>query len=88
MHTFDRFFFAFGRFPAIDNLAVIPTGEVPSFVKFGDVISPSELQKKINSGGTIRLVCVQFLVALHVHVGGDKTISKDAMSEFFHNLSM
>ena len=88
MHTFDRFFFAFGRFPAIDNLAVIPTGEVPSFVKSGDVISPSELQKKFNSGGTIRLVCVQFLVALHVHVSGDKTISKDAMSEFFHNLSM
>ena len=28
------------------------------------------------------------LCVLNVHLGGDKTISKDAMSEFFHNLSM
>ena len=46
MHTFDRFFFAFARFLAIDNLAIIPTGEVPSFVKSSNVISPSELYKK------------------------------------------
>ena len=28
------------------------------------------------------------LCALNVHLGGDKTISRDAMSEFFYNLSM
>ena len=26
IHTFDRFFFAIGRFPAINYLAIIPTG--------------------------------------------------------------
>ena len=31
---------------------------------------------------------MQFLAALKVHLGGDKTISKEAMSRFFHNLSM
>ena len=34
------------------------------------------------------LVCVHFLAALNVHFGGDKMVSKNAMSEFFHNLSM
>ena len=34
------------------------------------------------------LVCVQFLAALNIHLGGDKTISKDAMSKFLHNLSI
>ena len=28
------------------------------------------------------------LCALNVHLGGDKTISRDAMSEFVYNLSM
>ena len=80
VHTFDRFSFAFGRFPAISAVAIIPTGEVPSFVKSRDVISSSELYKKFNSGGARRLVCVQFLAALNVHLGGDKNLSKDAMS--------
>ena len=88
MHTFNRFFFTFGRFPAINNLAIIPTVEVPSFVKSSDIISHSELKKKFNSGGMRGLVCVQFLAALNIHLGGDKTISKDAMSKFLHNLSM
>ena len=58
MHAFDRFFFAFGRFPATNDLAIIPTEEVSSFVKSSNIVSPSELQKKFNSGGTRRLVCV------------------------------
>ena len=32
LHTFDRFFFAFGRFPAIKELTTVLTGDVPSFV--------------------------------------------------------
>ena len=37
-HTSDRFSFAFGRFPAVNDLAVIPTGELSSFVKPSEVI--------------------------------------------------
>ena len=33
MNTFDRFFDMFGRFPAEKELATIPTGNVPNFVK-------------------------------------------------------
>ena len=31
---------------------------------------------------------MRFLAALNVHLDGNKMISKNAMSEFFHNLSM
>ena len=29
-----------------------------------------------------------FLAVLNIHLGGEKIISKNAMSEFYHNLSM
>ena len=79
LQTFDRFFFAFGRFPAVNELIVVPTGDVPSFVEFSDVISPSELYKRYNSGDTSGLVCVHLLAALTLN---------NALSEFLHNLSM
>ena len=34
------------------------------------------------------MVCVQFSVALNSHLGGEKNVSKNAMSEFFQNLSL
>ena len=88
MYTVDRFFFAFGRLPAINNVAIILTGEVLSFVKSRDVISPFELYKKFNSGGTRGLICVQFLATCNIHFDGDKTISKESQSKLFHDLSM
>ena len=88
LHAFDRFFFAFGRFPAIKELTIVPTDDVPSFVRSNGVILPSELYKKISSGSARGLVCVYFLAAFNVHLGGDKIILKDAMSELFHNLPM
>ena len=88
IHTFNRFLFAFGRFPAIIELRIVPTGNVPSFVRLRDIISPFELYNKLNLGNARDLVCVHFLVTLNVLLGGDKMISKDTMSEFFHNSSM
>lgn len=72
----DRYFFAFGRFPATNKLTVAPTGNVPSFVHWRDVFWPSELPKRYNLIDTRGLVCVHFLAALNVHLGGDKMISK------------
>ena len=88
LQTFDRFFFAFGGFAAFNELAIVSTSDVPSFVQSNNVISPSELYKRYNSGNTRRLACVLFLAALNVHLGGDKMISKNAMYKIFHNLSM
>ena len=47
MQTVDRSFFAFGRFPAINELTIVPTGNVPSFVQLSDFIPLSQLYKKI-----------------------------------------
>ena len=52
--TFDRFFFAFGRFPAMNELTVVQSSDV--------------------IGETGGLICVHFLAALNVHLGGDKMV--------------
>ena len=43
---FDTFFYKFGRFPAVEKLAVIPR---PSFVKTHDILSPFELHEFFKS---------------------------------------
>ena len=68
LHTFGRFFFAFVRFPGINELTVVLTGDVPSFVGSNDIISPSELYKKFSSGSARGLVCVHFLASLIFHL--------------------
>ena len=41
MQVFAEFFFTFERFlGTIDHFPIIPTGEMPSFVKESDTISP------------------------------------------------
>ena len=80
LETLNRLFFTFGKFPAINELIIVPTGDVSSFVKSIDVISPFELYKRFNSGDTRKLVCIHFLAALNVHLGDDKMISKNAMN--------
>ena len=82
------FFFEFRRFPAVDTLAIVPTGVVPSFVKTNNILSPFDLYENFNSMDAHGVVCVQFFAALNVFLDGDKFISKYAMGEFFHNLSM
>ena len=61
---------------------------MPSFARSSDVISPSELYKIFSSSNARGLVCMHFLAALNVHLGGDKTIAKNAMREFFNNFSV
>ena len=52
------------------------------------ILSPFDLYEKFNSTDAHGLVCVQFLAALNVFLGGDKIILKNTVSEFFHDLSM
>ena len=68
-------------------LTAVPTGDVPKFVN-SNVISHSELYEKFNLENSRELVCVYFLAALNIHLGGEQIITKTAMSEFYHNLSM
>ena len=61
---------------------------MPPFVKTNETISPFDLYEKFNSPSAHGLASTQFLAAFNIFIGGNKTISKNAMSEFFHNLSM
>ena len=85
---FGTFLYKFGRFSAVEKLAVIPYGSIPSFVRTEDILSLFELSECFNQTDTHDLVCVQLLAALNSHLGGEKNISENAMSEFFQNLSL
>ena len=50
-------------------------------------LSPIDLQQNFKATDARDLVSLQALAALNIHLGGDKTISKNALSEFLHNLS-
>ena len=89
MKVFNRFFFKTGQFPGNHvDLMVVPPGVKPSFVRTSDEISPTEINEKFQSGPSYGLAAVQFIAALSVYFGGDKELSRNVMSEFFHNLSL
>ena len=85
---FGRFFKKIGRLPGINNLAVVPNGVVPPFIKASNILSLFDLYENFSSTEAHELVCVQFLAALNVHLRSEKNISKNVMSEFLHNFSM
>ena len=51
-------------------------------------MSPSWLYQNFSYGDTRGLVSVHFLAALNIYFGGNRALSKDVTSEFFHNHSM
>ena len=61
---------------------------MPPFVKTNEVISPFDLYEKFDFTSAQGLVSIQFLAAFNIFIGGNKTISKNAMSVFFHNFSI
>ena len=76
---FSQFYFRMGRFPAAGgNIKIILLG-----VKTNEVISLTVHYEKFNSTSTHGLASTQFLAAFNIFVGGDKTISKNVMREFF-----
>ena len=87
LQTYIDFFYKTGRFPGNQRLISIPRGRIPSFINSEDVISPRYLYERYLSRDMSGLVGVQFLAALNKYLEGDKEISRNAMSEFFHNLS-
>ena len=87
LQTYLDFFYKTGRFPGNQRLISIPRGRIPSFINSADVIPPRYLYERYLSRDMSGLVSVQFLAALNKYLGGNKEISRNAMSEFFHNLS-
>ena len=46
------------------------------------------LYEKFHLENSRGLVCMYFLAVLNIHLGDEKIIPKNAMSDFYHNVSM
>ena len=89
LKLFNQFHFGMGRFPAAGgNMKITPLGVILPFVKTKKVISVTVLYEKFNSTSTHGLASTQVLAAFNIFIGGNKMISKNVMSKFFHNISM
>ena len=85
--TYRDFFYDTGRFPGRNTLIHVPMANMPHFINANDWISPRCLCETYVGRDMQGLTSVQFLAAFNRFLGGDKEISRNAMSEFFHNLS-
>ena len=85
--TYRDFYYETGRFPGRNSLLPVPMANMPLFVNSKDWISPRSLYETYVGRDMQGLTSVQFLAAFNKFLGGDKEISSNAMSEFFHNLS-
>ena len=84
--TYRDFFHDTGRFPGRNTLIHVPIANMPPFLNTNDWISCRSLYEQYLGRDMQGLTSVQFLAAFNRFLGGDKEISRDAMSEFFHNL--
>ena len=82
-----EFYFHKGRFPGSQELIMVLQAQIPPFIKVQKPLSPIDLYQNFKATDARALVSIQALAALNIHLGGDKTISKNALSEFLHNLS-
>ena len=85
--TFCEFFQQHGRFPGSQELIVVPKPEIPYFIKTDKIISTDQLFEKFSSSDARGLVSVQALAALNTYLGGNAEISRQALTEFLHNMS-
>ena len=85
--TYRDFYYETGRFPGRNFLIPVPMANMPLFVNSMDWISPRSLYETYVGRAMQGLTSVQFLAAFNKFLGGDKEISRNAMSKFFHNLS-
>ena len=85
--TYRDFFYENGRFPGSLELIRLPTPIMPSFIRSTDWISPRSLYETYVGRDMQGVTSVQFLAAFHRFLGGNVVLSRNAMNEFFHNLS-
>ena len=85
--TYRDFFYETGRFPGRNTLIHVPMANMRLFLNATDWISPRSLYETYVGRDMQGVTSVQFLAAFNRFLGGDKEISRNAISEFFHNLS-
>ena len=85
--TYRDFFYDTGRFPGRYELIRLPTPIMPSFIRSNDWILPRSLYETYVGRDMQGITSVQFLAAFNRFLGGNVELSRNAMNEFFHNLS-
>ena len=66
---------------------MLPQADIPDFVKTETPLSPIDLYKKFKATDAKALASIQVIAALNIHLGGDRNISKKALTEFLCNLT-
>ena len=61
--------------------------QIPPFGKTQTPLSPIDLYKNFKATDAKALVSIQALTVLNIHYGGKRTVSKNALTEFLHNLT-
>ena len=85
--TYRDFYYETGRFPGINTLISVPRAPIPRFIDTNDVLSPRILYENYVGRDMRGLVSLQFLAAFNRFLGGESSLSRNAMGKFLHNLS-
>ena len=80
-------FFSKGRLPGLQKSIMLPQADIPNFVKTETPLSPIDLYQKFKATDAKALTSIQAIAALNIHLGGDRDISKKALTEFLRNLT-
>ena len=64
---------------------MLPQADIPDFVQTETPLSPIDLHKRFKA--TDAFASIQAIAPLNIHLGGDKDVSKNALTEFLRNLT-
>ena len=81
------YYYTYGKFPGSNELISIPYIKNPYFLKTDEHLSPATLHQKFYNSEFIGLSSFQALCALNIYLGGDKSVSGLAYSEFLQNMT-
>ena len=84
LNFFQLFYYFNGRLPLTNGVLAIPDGETLDSSEKISIKTLYEMFKDTKSHG---LVSLQYLSALNIFFGGDVSLSKDAITELYKNLS-
>ena len=79
-----------GHFPGTQNLIIIPTPRIPSFIRTDEIISPTRLFERFQFTDARGLVSIQALAALSLYLSGDENtdVVTEPLTEFLHSMSL
>ena len=83
VHELDcwiTFFLSNVRFPGSQKLIMLSQYDIPDFVKTETPLPPIDLYNKFKETDAKALASIQAIAALNTHLGGDRDVSKKALT--------